>query len=42
MPSVSKLTRVHTRYRKIISEREDIKNNFYANDSSNDDLKSEI
>jgi hypothetical protein len=33
---------VHTRYRKIVEEREDIKNDFYTNDSSNDDLKSEI
>jgi hypothetical protein len=33
---------VHTRYRKIVEEQEDIKNDFYANDFSNNDLKSEI
>jgi hypothetical protein len=30
------------RYRKTVGERKDIENDFYANDSSNDDLESEI
>jgi hypothetical protein len=32
----------HKRYRKTIGECKDIESDFYVNDSSNDDLKSEI
>ena len=35
-------SRVQTRYRKIVGEWKDIKSDFYANDSPNDDLKSEL
>jgi hypothetical protein len=36
------LSRVQTRYRKTVGEWKDIKNDFYANDSPNDDLKGEL
>jgi hypothetical protein len=32
--------KVHTRYRRIVEERKNIENNFYANDSPNNDLNS--
>jgi len=31
-----------TRYRKIVGDSKDIENNFYVNDSPNDNLKSEF
>jgi hypothetical protein len=34
--------RVCTRYRKAISERKDIENDFYVDGSPNDDLKSKF
>ena len=33
------LSRVRTRYRKTVGEWKDIENDFYANDSPNDDLE---
>jgi hypothetical protein len=36
------LSRLRTRYRKVIEEYKDIKNNFYSNDSLNDDLESKF
>jgi hypothetical protein len=33
---------VRKRYRKTVEERKDIENDFYANDSLNNDLESEI
>ena len=34
------LSRLHTRYRKIVGKYKDMENNFYSNDSPNDDLES--
>ena len=36
------LSRVRMRYRKTVEKWKDIENDFYANDSPNDDLESEI
>jgi len=32
--------KLHTRYRKAVGKYKDMKNNFYSNDSPNDDLES--
>ena len=33
-------SRLHTKYRKVVGKYKDIENDFYSNDSLNDDLES--
>jgi hypothetical protein len=40
MESKEWLSRLHTKYRKIIEKYKDMKNYFYLNDFPNDDLES--